>query len=138
MPVTISRTKLGRTHFAVALAPAGNVTAWTEDRAQAGAFAPGAAKAAAEFYAHVANIGELTFLDGDKVLHTTGGPTGFADDAASDADHFRAQAEALGAKLKEEQDYSEELIELNSGLERERDALAAKVKELEAIIASAQ
>ncbi len=50
-------------HFAVEVAPAGNVTKWTEKEAEATDFHPGVARKVADFYEGRANTGELKFSD---------------------------------------------------------------------------
>ena len=59
-------------HYALAVAPAGNVTAWTANADKAGEFSDDIGAKVREFYLRRENAGELTF---EKVKATAPAPT---------------------------------------------------------------
>lgn len=154
--VKIARHKSGRTHFAAAVAPAGNVTAWSERPEDAVAVREELALAAVAYYSgpRGAGAGKIVFADAETgrpfrapVECPEKKPTAPAllRPVPEKEGEFQKQAKVLGEQLeaceRDNDALTAEVARLkavSAGAEAEIERLRAKVAELDAIIASAK
>lgn len=132
--VKIARHKGGRTHFAAAVAPAGNVTLWADDEAKCVPVPEDLAEKVAAHYDGRAHGGVVVFDDAESgrehrpAVRGTEPPERPAPASAPPhlvaEGEFRKQSRVLGEEVE--------------ALRAENAALSAKVAELEAIIAEAR
>ncbi len=161
--VTIERRKGDMSHFATAVAPAGNVTAWSLDPAQAVSVKEELALKARAYYETRPEAGVILFRDtatGRFSDELPGAPMDACEaipltDLTAERDEFRAQAVRLGdrvdeleeerlelmvandklrAELKQQTEYADAAVAVDEARRKEIADLKAKVAELEAII----
>jgi hypothetical protein len=121
-------------HWAVEVAPQGNVTKWADSEAQAADFPPEVARKVADYYEGRANAGELKF--GGKV----GGAGGAdVDEAAlAHAEQLGQENEELRLALQQAHAELKAAREEAAEWEREHNRMLASATALTAELAAAQ
>jgi hypothetical protein len=156
LSVTILRSKpdssgAARTHFAKTLGSRGNVLSWTVNRDEAGQFPESVMAEVARFYEGRVNGGRVVFIDAatDKTLLAVDGttppkpkrPPAEGPDLLAGEKLREQTSKRIGDLTAERDELFRQAVELGAQLDTvqtENHELKEKVKELEAIIASAK